>query len=336
MEQATAEHGSGIVRPRRGPEKVRTGAGSFENQRGPWNHAPVLPRTPRSHPRRGADKRRRNRAGNVLKRIADSPRVAHIPLPRLPRRIVDPCPQSVDSGEQHAAKQGRRRPTVAFPEAPRCTGRGMNREGAAPPSVRKPVPSAKQIKTARRSLTSGQLPLGPAQVKAQTAAKISAIRSARAAGHTSKAAVTWKARTRAAARAVQSVVRAASGVVAAIAAGGSIVLSIVVVLCLVGVLLASPLGILFAGGGGDPGSVSPSEAVAQINGELAERLEQMQVDADCDRLEITGAPPPWPEVLAVFAVRQSGSGRKRQSCCAGRSPGRSPADSILGYDKAHQ
>ena len=183
----------------------------------------------------------------------------------------------------------------------------MNREGAAPPSVRKPVPSAKQIKTARRSLTSGQLPLGPAQVKAQTAAKISAIRSARAAGHTSKAAVTWKARTRAAARAVQSVVRAARGVVAAIAAGGSIVLSIVVVLCLVGVLLASPLGILFAGGGSGPGSVSPSEAVAQINGELAERLEQMQVDADCDRLEITGAPPPWPEVLAVFAVRQSGS-----------------------------
>ncbi|MDU3680376.1 MAG: NlpC/P60 family protein [Flavonifractor plautii] len=47
--------------------------------------------------------------------------------------------------------------------------------------------------------------------------------------------------------------------------------------------------------------------MAQINGELAERLEQMRVDADCDRLEITGAPPPWPEVLAVFAVRQSGS-----------------------------
>ena len=183
----------------------------------------------------------------------------------------------------------------------------MNREGAAPPSVRKPVPSAKQIKTAQRSLASGQLPPGPAQVKAQAAAKISAIRSARAAGHTSKVAVTWKARTRAAARAVQSVVRAARGVVAAIAAGGSIVLSIVVVLCLVGVLLASPLGILFAGGGSGPGSVSPSEAVAQINGELAERLEQMQVDADCDRLEVMGAPPPWPEVLAVFAVRQSGS-----------------------------
>lgn len=216
-------------------------------------------------------------------------------------------PSERHSGEQHAAKQGGRRPTVAFPEAPQYAGHGMNREGTAPPSVRKPVLSAKQIKTARRSLTSGQLPLGPAQVKAQAAAKISAIRSARAAGHTSKAAVTWKARTRAAARAVQSVVRAARGVVAAIAAGGSIVLSIVVVLCLVGVLLASPLGILFAGGGSGPGSVSPSEAVAQINGELAERLEQMQVDADCGRLEIIGAPPPWPEVLAVFAVRQSGS-----------------------------
>lgn len=79
-----------------GPAQRRSGLEQDRwDQRGPWNHAPVLPRTPRSHPRRGADKRRRNRSGNVLKRIADSPRVAHIPLPRLPRRIVDPCPQSV-------------------------------------------------------------------------------------------------------------------------------------------------------------------------------------------------------------------------------------------------
>lgn len=93
LEQATAERGSGIVRPRPGPEKVRTGAGSLGSER-PVEPCAVLPRTPRSHPRRGAEKRRRNRSGNALKRIADSPRVPHIPLPRLPRRIVGPCPQS--------------------------------------------------------------------------------------------------------------------------------------------------------------------------------------------------------------------------------------------------
>ena len=79
-----------------GPAQRRSGLEQeCWDQRGPWNHAPVLPRTPRSHPRRGADKRRRNRSGNALKRIADSPRVPHIPLPRLPRRIVGPYPQSV-------------------------------------------------------------------------------------------------------------------------------------------------------------------------------------------------------------------------------------------------
>lgn len=306
LEQATAERGSGIVRPRPGPEKVRTGAGSLGSERPVEpcaRPAPNATLTPQERGRQAAKEQARQRAEKNSRQPQGTAHTAAKTAPQDSRSMPSEC----HSGEQHAAKQGGRRPTVASPEAPRCTGRGMNREGAAPPSVRKPVPSAKQIKTAQRSLASGQLPLGPAQVKAQAAAKISAIRSARAAGHTSKVAVTWKARTRAAARAVQSVVRAARGVVAAIAAGGSIVLSIVVVLCLVGVLLASPLGILFAGGGSGPGSVSPSEAVAQINGELAERLEQMQVDADCDRLEVIGAPPPWPEVLAVFAVRQSGS-----------------------------
>lgn len=84
----------GLLAP--GPAQRRSGLEQERwDQRGPWNHAPVLPRTPRSHPRRGAEKRRRNWSGNALKRIADSPRVPHIPLPRLPRRIVGPCPQSV-------------------------------------------------------------------------------------------------------------------------------------------------------------------------------------------------------------------------------------------------
>ena len=84
----------GLLAP--GPAQRRSGLEQKRwDQRGPWNHAPVLPRTPRSHPRRGAEKRRRNWSGNALKRIADSPRVPHIPLPRLPRRIVGPCPQSV-------------------------------------------------------------------------------------------------------------------------------------------------------------------------------------------------------------------------------------------------
>jgi len=121
----------------------------------------------------------------------------------------------------------------------------------------------------------------------------------------SRAAVTGVERAKTAAKAAQAVVHAARGVLAAIAAGGSVVVSIVVVLCLVGVLLASPLGILFSGGGSGPDTDPPSTIVAQINGELAERLEQMRLDAGCDRLEITGAPPPWSEVLAVFAAKQS-------------------------------
>ena len=94
LEQATAERGSGIVRPRPGPEKVRTGAGSLGSERPVEpcaRPAPNATLTPQERGRQAA----KEQAGNALKRIADSPRVPHIPLPRLPRRIVDPCPQSV-------------------------------------------------------------------------------------------------------------------------------------------------------------------------------------------------------------------------------------------------
>jgi len=90
----------------------------------------------------------------------------------------------------------------------------------------------------------------------------------------------------------------------AIAAGGVVVFLIVVVMCLAGALAESPLGIFFSGGsGGTPEAVTPSEAAAQINSELADQLVQLQKGGTYDRVELQGRPPAWSDVLAVFAVR---------------------------------
>lgn len=94
----------------------------------------------------------------------------------------------------------------------------------------------------------------------------------------------------------------------AIAAGGVVVFLIVVVTCLAGALAESPLGIFFSGGsGGTPQAATPSEAVAQINGELADQLAQLQDGGTYDRVELQGQPPAWSDVLAVFAVRTAGA-----------------------------
>lgn len=48
--------------------------------------------------------------------------------------------------------------------------------------------------------------------------------------------------------------------------------------------------------------------MAQINGELEEKISSMQADGGCDTLEIQGQPPPpWSDILAVFAAKTAGT-----------------------------
>ena len=117
------------------------------------------------------------------------------------------------------------------------------------------------------------------------------------------ARVTARQAAQAAKRALRAVIAAAKALAAAATAGGGVVIAVVVVICLCGIILASPLGIFFAGSDEATGAISPAQAVAQINGELGEKIYSMQAEGGYDTLELQGQPPPWPDVLAVFAVK---------------------------------
>ena len=121
------------------------------------------------------------------------------------------------------------------------------------------------------------------------------------------ATATAKTAARGVVAAGRAAIAAAQALLAALAAGGGIVLALVVVVCLVGGLIVSPFGILFADGGNAPDAVSPSAAAAQLNRELADRLEELQAGGAYDSVEVHGQPPGWPEVLAVFAARTAGA-----------------------------
>lgn len=143
---------------------------------------------------------------------------------------------------------------------------------------------------------------------AQKAAVHSAQKTARATHTTAKsAAVTARTAARSAGAAVKGAVAAARSLAAAIAAGGWGVIVIVLVIFMAGMLIASPFGIFFADGSDAPDAVSPSAAVAQINGELADCLTQLQAEGTYDRVEVQGQPPAWADVLAVFAAKTAGA-----------------------------
>ena len=106
---------------------------------------------------------------------------------------------------------------------------------------------------------------------------------------------------------VAGVTNAVAAMVSALVSlvGGAVLVLALAVVLLIGALLASPFGILFAN---EPSrdAVPLSAAVAQINVELAGELEGLQ-GGEYDRVEIQGQPPDWSEVVAVFAVKTAGA-----------------------------
>ena len=110
-------------------------------------------------------------------------------------------------------------------------------------------------------------------------------------------------------RVLRAMVAATEKLAAAIGAGGAAAVSIVVVILLVGMLFASPLGILFAGE--DTGTeIKIPDAVATLNGEFTEEIYRIMEDHPYDELDMQEGMEAamlqnWQNVLAVYAVKVS-------------------------------
>ena len=112
--------------------------------------------------------------------------------------------------------------------------------------------------------------------------------------------------------AVQAIKAVGRGVASAVssilsAGGGAVVLVLILTVILVAAIVASPFGILFSNESREAGVVPISAAVAQVNYEYNERLEELQTADSYDSISVTGQSADWVEVLAVFAVKVAGS-----------------------------
>lgn len=108
-------------------------------------------------------------------------------------------------------------------------------------------------------------------------------------------------------KAGKAIVRAVKSVVSYIANTFGIIGIVVILMAiiLIGIIMASPLGILFSNEPA-PNAVPLSSAVVQINMELNRRLNSLQ-SGDFTSVEVTGSPPSWIEVVAVFASHTAGA-----------------------------
>ncbi len=162
------------------------------------------------------------------------------------------------------------------------------------------------VKASKRPTGQAVRAVGRTAKTTQRSAK-NAVRAAQRAAQTAKvtakaAPATVRNAAKAAAAAAKGAIAALKALAAAVAAGGSVVIAVVLVICLAGLLIASPFGIFFADGS-SPDAISPSAAIVQLGGEFSDKLTELRSSGAFDRVEVQGGMPVWAEVFAVFATK---------------------------------
>ena len=157
-------------------------------------------------------------------------------------------------------------------------------------------------KTAKTAIKTSQQAAKAAQRTAQATAKAAkaAVQAARVAAKAAAAAA--KVAAKAAVAAVKAIIAAAKALIAAIAAGGWIAVVVIVIICLIGLIVASCFGIFFSSEDTGTGQTMPT-VVREINQDYENKLDEIKNGNAHDVLEMSGSRAVWPEVLAVYAVR---------------------------------
>lgn len=157
-------------------------------------------------------------------------------------------------------------------------------------------------KTSKTAIKTTQQAAKATQKTAQASAK-AAQKAAQAARATAKVAVTTaKVAAKAIVAAVKAIIAGTKALIAAIAAGGSIAVVIIVVICLVALIVGSCFGIFFSGENSGTGQTIQT-AVQEINTEYQNIIDEIKRANTYDVLEMSGVSVVWKEVLAVYSVK---------------------------------
>ncbi|MGI6743361.1 MAG: CHAP domain-containing protein [Eubacteriales bacterium] len=166
--------------------------------------------------------------------------------------------------------------------------------------------SEKTIKTAEKTSKAAIKTAEKTAKATQKAAQATAKAAQKAAEMARQAAIAaYKAAVAAAkaiAAAIKAIAAAIKELIAAIAAGGWVAVVVIIVICLIGLIVASCFGIFFSSE--DTGSTQTMQQVVQeINLDYQNKLDDIKNSNTYDELEMSGSRAVWPEVLSIYAVK---------------------------------
>lgn len=166
------------------------------------------------------------------------------------------------------------------------------------------------IKTADKTVKNAERTAKATKKAAETTAK-AAKRSEEAARRTAKTAIqATKVAVKAAIEGIKAAIAAGKELIAAIGAGGPVVLVIIIVICLIAAVGGTCFGIFLSNDKTTGTKITMPEAISQLTAEHYSDLTDLKSKYTYDTMEVEGGASMainWKDVLAVYAVKTTTS-----------------------------
>ena len=159
----------------------------------------------------------------------------------------------------------------------------------------------KSIKKANRTIKNAQKTARANRLMFERGRKL-AIKSAKVAVKGTKAVVKGTI------KAIKGMIAAVKSLVGLLIAGGSVAMVVIIVICLIGLLLASIFGIFFSSLKIDIG-VQPktmSECIVDLNDDMTKKITDIENTFIHDEVVINSDRADWKDIIAVYAVKTNG------------------------------
>ena len=160
----------------------------------------------------------------------------------------------------------------------------------------------KGIKTANRTIKNTEKAAkeaAKASKRALERGRQLAIKSAKATAKGIKIAV------KATVSAIKGIIAGVKGLIGMLAAGGTLAIVAIVIICLVGLLITSIFGIFFSSEKTTKTGYTMKEVVSECNQEFGNKLETIQKQNPHDEYVLEGNMASWKDILLVYTVKQS-------------------------------
>lgn len=105
--------------------------------------------------------------------------------------------------------------------------------------------------------------------------------------------------------AIKGIIAGVKSLVAMLAAGGTLAIVSVIIICLVGLLVTSMFGIFFSGEKTSKNGITMDNVVIECNQEFGNKLETIQNQTIHDEFILEGSMASWKDILLIYTIKQT-------------------------------